>query len=63
MGLCASGFGTKLEAKGYTVYIVEALVNGKSLFKVRVGGYKTREEAAQQEVLLKKSGYPTKILP
>ncbi len=59
----ARKLGDKLEAKGYTVYIAEAMVNGKSLFKVRVGSYATREEAQEQEALLKKQGYPTKVLP
>lgn len=59
----ASKLAERLEAKGYAVVIAESESAGKSLFKVRVAGYKTRAQAEQVEAVLKQQGFPTKVLP
>jgi tetratricopeptide (TPR) repeat protein len=59
----AKDLSAKLNAEGYTTFIVEALSANKKIFKVRVGNFKNQGQAREAEKKLQKEGYPTKIIP
>jgi TolA-binding protein len=47
-----------LRARGYDVYVVRGYLDGKSVFKVRVGRFATQEEAqAQAEQIMQKESF------
>jgi outer membrane protein assembly factor BamD (BamD/ComL family) len=50
----------ELTSKGYDAYMAES---GAKMFRVKVGKFKTLQEAAQTEAKLSGEGYPTKICP
>jgi DedD protein len=43
----------RLKNKGYNAYVAEVDVRGKTWYRVRVGNYRTREEAKKVEDMLK----------
>jgi septal ring-binding cell division protein DamX len=48
----------QLKNKGYSAFVTEAQVNGKTWYRVRVGRFTSREEASKTEAALKtKEGY------
>jgi cell division septation protein DedD len=49
----AAALKDKLVKKGYGAYIVRNEVAGKALFRVRVGNFGSKEEAAQRALTLK----------
>ncbi|MBU3958855.1 MAG: SPOR domain-containing protein [Candidatus Omnitrophica bacterium] len=53
----------KLIDEGYEASIQEVAVNNSKAYRVRVGKFKLRPEAAQLEKQLSSQGYPTKIYP
>lgn len=59
----ASNLNAQLKAKGYDSYAEEIDAGGKKAYRVRVGKYKSRSEAAALENRLSQAGYPTKITP
>ncbi len=59
----AEKFIAQLKAQGYDVYSVLCLLAGKNLCRVRVGKFKTRQEAEGLKRKLEKDGYFAKIFP
>lgn len=59
----AEKFITQLEAKGYKVHSVLCMLSGKKLCRVRVGQYRTMDEAKSLKKRLESDGYFAKILP
>ncbi len=53
----------KLQAQGLSAYISAVDSLNKKVYKVRVGGFLSRQEAMAAESRLKTRGYPTKIIP
>jgi cell division septation protein DedD len=59
----AESYAKKLAQKGYFAYVLEADVNGKKYYRVRVGRMASREEAvALQRVLNQKENLPRTIV-
>ena len=59
----ADNLAAKLTAASYTTIVARAVSKGKSVYKVRVGPYPTREEALTLSKKLSLQGYPTKVVP
>jgi tetratricopeptide (TPR) repeat protein len=59
----AERFVKRLKAKGYDVYSVLCMLSGKKLCRIRVGKFKTLEEAQEVKRKLEKDGYFAKIFP
>lgn len=51
-----------LSGKGYDAYVVDAAVNGKTWYRVRVGKYGSAQEAAQTVVKLQHDGVANPIV-
>jgi outer membrane protein assembly factor BamD (BamD/ComL family) len=49
--------------KNYSVYIIEEKNGGYTLYKVRVGKFKDRQEAEEIRYRLARQGYPARIYP
>jgi cell division protein FtsN len=53
-----------LRKKGYIVNVAQSRSQAdKTLFKVRVGSYKSKSEAESVAKILSKEGLPTKVIP
>jgi cell division septation protein DedD len=48
----------RLKNKGYNAFVTEANIKGKVWYRVRVGRFASREEAAKAEAALKNDSYP-----
>jgi cell division septation protein DedD len=48
----------RLKDKGYNAFVTEANIKGKVWYRVRVGRFASREEAAKAEAALKNESYP-----
>lgn len=59
----AQKFIARLESKGFKVQSVLCMLSGKKLCRVRVGQYRTMEEAKVIKKNLESQGYFAKILP
>jgi tetratricopeptide (TPR) repeat protein len=59
----ADKLASKLRAVSYTAIVAHAVSKGKSVFKVRVGPYHSKEEAQAESKKLSLQGYPTKVIP
>ena len=53
----------KLKILGYQAYLDETVSTKGAVFKVKVGRFSQRQQAAQIEKDLSRKGYPTKLLP
>ncbi len=53
----------RLQEEGYLAYLEEACVADKSVYRVKVGKFSSRQEAIDLENKLSREGYPTKICP
>lgn len=59
----AEEFIGQLKSKGYKVHSVLCMLSGKKLCRIRVGQYRTMDEARLLEKKLESDGYFAKILP
>jgi len=62
-GKNAQTLKNKLVEKGYLAYIEETKSQDKTVYRVRVGKLKTRQEAEELEKELTVLGYPARIFP
>jgi len=53
----AENFVSLLKEKGFSAYIVQASVEGKSLYRIRVGRFDSRSEAQSKLNILKSAGF------
>ncbi|MDD5020389.1 MAG: SPOR domain-containing protein [Candidatus Omnitrophica bacterium] len=59
----ARQFIDRLKAKGYNAYSVLCMLSGKKLCRIRIGRYRTEEEAQQAARQLEKDGFFAKVFP
>lgn len=59
----AQNFIDQLKAKGYDVYSVVCMLSGKKLCRVRIGKFKTPQEAEECKNKLEREGYFAKVFP
>jgi tetratricopeptide (TPR) repeat protein len=59
----ANSLVQKLIGKGYPAYIEEVVSEGKTIYRLRVGKLRLRQEVLELENKLSQEGYPTKIYP
>lgn len=59
----AKKFIAELEARGYEVYSVLCMLSGKKLCRIRIGKFKTLDEARELKDKLELDGYFAKIFP
>lgn len=53
----------KLRAASYKTSVIKSTLNGRDVFKVRVGPYSSGNEVEAAAQRLSRQGYPTKIIP
>lgn len=59
----AEKFISRLKEQGYEVYSVLCMLSGKKLCRIRIGHYKSEEEAQEVKRKLLKDGYFAKVFP
>jgi tetratricopeptide (TPR) repeat protein len=59
----AEKFIAELTAKGHKVYSVLCMLSGKKLCRIRIGKFKTEQEAEVEKRKLEKDGYYAKVFP
>jgi len=59
----ADNLASKLRGSSYSAVVSQAVSKGRSIHKVRVGPYFSREEAQIVSKTLSRQGYPTKVVP
>jgi hypothetical protein len=59
----AENLESKLSSAGYSTSVMRALAEGRSIYKVRVGPFYSREDARAAAKKLGRQGHPTKIIP
>ena len=53
----------ELDRRDFLVDVSDVILEGRRFYRVRVGQFARREEAAQESQRLKQEGFPTKIVP
>lgn len=59
----AQKFISHLKEKGYNAYSVLCMLSGKKLCRIRIGRYRTQEEAEEAGKKLRKDGFFAKVFP
>lgn len=59
----AQQFIDQLKAKGYNVYSVLCMLSGRKLCRIRIGRYRTEEEADEARKKLEADGFFAKVFP
>lgn len=54
---------SELRRRGYEAFVTDAWVEGRRLYRVRVGQFSDRAKAEEQEQRLRQDGFPTRIFP